>query len=61
MREILCGRCGFKVSPTQRIKSRHTGVSYCSNFEDCDRRTKGEDLTYAEIVEVANRVVEQLK
>lgn len=56
----FCARCGFELKPSQRIKSKHTGFSYCLHLNECERRAHG-DLTYEEIVMYAEQLTAALK
>lgn len=54
MATLYCDRCGFKLEVTQRIHSKHTGLSFCADIGECKRRADG-DLTYEEISQLAEK------
>lgn len=51
-RTCSCGRCGFPVTKATALHSKHTGVWYCPDLDDCGRRSKN-DLTLGEIKTMA--------
>lgn len=55
MPDVYCSRCGFLVPPNERLKSRHTGDTYCLNIDECSRRARN-DLTFEEISELGKKV-----
>lgn len=52
----VCATCGFEIDPARHIYSKHTGLYYCVDLDNCHRRAKN-DLNYGEISQLTSRII----